>query len=630
MLKQIWNKVSYNGLGTVKNSIELQSLLITNRILAISLVLCSVIGVLLGLRQWNYEPVLVLSFSLLFLFLMVLMHLQYFNTVRLTLCTIIPLLVVGMSIVSKIIPDEEVTDSEYFDYRYVLIAASIIPPLVFGFSRKWFLFIGILPFLFAFVFFDWFHNILNVGYYQIDHSLPSYQISQWIATIMFLVILTGVLVLRRTSDTILNMNSILIRNLNEANNQLEVQRTKIEKANARISYQNEELNRINGQLVNKVSVTNSQLEESNTELVKHNNELQQFSYTISHNLRGPVASILGLINLIKAHDPEQSETLVHLHKAAKSLDETITDLGRIIDIRNDIFKIRQQIHLHELIDEILLTFKKDIEQRNALIECNIDSKTVYNVKPMLSSILYNLISNALKYSDDSKNPLIQINCSERDGEFLLEVRDNGIGIDLTAYGHDLFKLYKRFHYHIEGKGLGLYLIKLQVEALGGNIEVDSKPSQYTSFVIRLPKASNLEHQVLFDESFAEIFFDAPRNMLGIRWKRQISSSEFRLVMARSQEFMKGYNALHWYIDTRNRGTLPTDDQDWLFNDLLPGIFKLGLKRLVIIHAEDVDSLSYNFYRNRLDVFSNQDVEVYFAQSPDEALSWYQERKVVNH
>lgn len=251
-MKKFWLKISCNGLGQVTDPIELQSLIITNKISAIAIAFLLIIGILLGLRQWNLEPILALSLSTTFILIFFLTSHQYFSSARLLLCLILPVLVIGMSVISKIIPGEQVTDSEYYDYRYVLIAASIVPPLVFGFGRKGLLALSLFPYLLAFVLFDPIHNFLNVGYYQIDHSMSSYPISKWIATLMFCAISAGVLVLRRTADDVQSQNVLLVKELSNANAVLIDQKYKIEQAHSKIQYQNEALNIANDQLASKV------------------------------------------------------------------------------------------------------------------------------------------------------------------------------------------------------------------------------------------------------------------------------------------------------------------------------------------------------------------------------------------
>jgi len=101
-------------------------------------------------------------------------------------------------------------------------------------------------------------------------------------------------------------------------------------------------------------------------------------------------------------------------------------------------------------------------------------------------MFFNLLSNSIKYRDPSRQLIIEIRSGFDHNGSRIEITDNGLGIDLSRFGDDLFKMYKRFHLHTEGKGLGLYLVKLQVSALGGTIIASSKENKYTKFTLSLP------------------------------------------------------------------------------------------------------------------------------------------------
>jgi signal transduction histidine kinase len=126
--------------------------------------------------------------------------------------------------------------------------------------------------------------------------------------------------------------------------------------------------------------------------------------------------------------------------------------------------------------------EKEIEETNTKLIARIDPvRTVYAVAPYVDSIFYNLISNAIKYRDPERQPEVSIETKIENGFVQMTVKDNGLGIDLKKHKSNMFTLYKRFHLHMEGKGLGLYLVKTQIEAVGGKIEVESEQYQGTTF-----------------------------------------------------------------------------------------------------------------------------------------------------
>src|SRR5690606_34956446 len=101
------------------------------------------------------------------------------------------------------------------------------------------------------------------------------------------------------------------------------------------------------------------------------------------------------------------------------------------------------------------------------------------------SILHNLISNAIKYKSAHRDLLIEINSVKEESRLRISVKDNGSGMDLELVRPHLFQLYKRFHTGPDGKGLGLYLVKMQLNAIGGKVDVESKPEEGTTFTLQL-------------------------------------------------------------------------------------------------------------------------------------------------
>lgn len=244
-------------------------------------------------------------------------------------------------------------------------------------------------------------------------------------------------------------------------------------------------------LQDRVEQINANLQNANDELVRHNNELTQFSYAVSHNLRGPIARLLGLANILHVEksvaESEDFPIIVkHIQQSAKDLDEIIKDLGQIVDIRNNVMQRTELIRWETEWQKTrgLLNLPDDFINKHITIDFNSDF--VHGVRMMVGSILYNLVSNAIKYQSPERTLQIEIRTYSKNGHCILEVEDNGLGIDLDAFGGDVFKMYKRFHMHKDGKGIGLYLVKTQVEALNGSIELRSKPNEGSVFKVRFP------------------------------------------------------------------------------------------------------------------------------------------------
>ncbi|MEO1807089.1 MAG: ATP-binding protein [Bacteroidota bacterium] len=233
----------------------------------------------------------------------------------------------------------------------------------------------------------------------------------------------------------------------------------------------------------------SKLEKTTLHLTQRNKELTDFGYIISHNLRGSVANILGLTDLLdqsKTGDAEKDHIVEILHRSTRNLDQVIKDLNMVIDLRHFEKNDFQLLHVGSILDQIEVQLKDRIDESGAEISREFDSDThIISIKPYLVSILYNLVSNGIKYQRPQVKPLLKIKLELREKQVILSVSDNGLGVDVEKYGDQLFSLYKRFHDHIEGKGLGLYLVKVQVESMGGKIAIESELNKGTTFFITL-------------------------------------------------------------------------------------------------------------------------------------------------
>ncbi|MBN7817698.1 sensor histidine kinase [Algoriphagus pacificus] len=231
-------------------------------------------------------------------------------------------------------------------------------------------------------------------------------------------------------------------------------------------------------------------EAMNRRLLQRNKSLEQFAYIISHNLRAPLANILGLSQLISELSPQDEifkSTLDGLQQSSCNLDQVVSDLNTILKMRDN-NEGETVIDLRQIVEEAFRSFNLSSTQTSIEIELQFDqAQKVRGIKAYLLSIFINLIGNSIKYSRTGVSPKISIKSSINKGSVFLEFQDNGIGIDLKQHGENVFKLYKRFHTHVEGRGMGLYMVYSQVLALGGEIKVDSIVDEGTCFTIQLPE-----------------------------------------------------------------------------------------------------------------------------------------------
>ena len=223
------------------------------------------------------------------------------------------------------------------------------------------------------------------------------------------------------------------------------------------------------------------------ELTQNNKDLQQFSYITSHNLRAPLSNLTGLLNLIEdipIDNPELKEILDGFNKSTHLLNETIEDLVKVIVIKDNPSIQKEDLSLKDVFENVFSQLDFLIGLHKPIIIINFDKVPILNTnKAYLESILLNLLTNAIKYKSEIKKSKITISASQVDDTVFLVFKDNGIGIDLVRNKDKVFGLYQRFHDFPDSKGLGLYLVKSQVEAMGGSIGIESEVNKGTTFTL---------------------------------------------------------------------------------------------------------------------------------------------------
>ena len=228
-------------------------------------------------------------------------------------------------------------------------------------------------------------------------------------------------------------------------------------------------------------------EKTINNLLQRNRDLEQFSYIISHNLRGPVATILGLANLLndtKLNATEKKKIIEGVSASVNNLDSVIKDLNIILQAKAQSSEKKKLILFSDLLSEVKLSLNDIIQNEHVHIFSNFSAiNEMQTLKSYMYSIFYNLISNSIKYRQTKVNLIIEITSEIVGRNLILTFKDNGIGIDLKKHGHEIFGLNKRFNFNVEGKGLGLFMVKTQLESLGGIISVESSLDMGSEFKI---------------------------------------------------------------------------------------------------------------------------------------------------
>jgi signal transduction histidine kinase len=261
------------------------------------------------------------------------------------------------------------------------------------------------------------------------------------------------------------------------------------RTNSKLSEQNEEIRTLNENLESQVQSRTFELRNTLTSLEKRNRDLDQFSHVISHNLRGPVANILGLgrvVNRKNLSDPFNMEVFDRLQGATQNLDSVVKDLSMILQVTDNQGIPKERVNVPDMIKCAEDMLRAEIDRSCVEIVVHDRAKQLDTVKAYFESILYNLISNAIHYAMPSRVPKVKITTSMEGDMFKLQVEDNGTGIN-AADVKKIFEPYKRLTIEGEGKGLGLYLVRTQLDVLGGSIEVASEEGKGSTFTILLPQ-----------------------------------------------------------------------------------------------------------------------------------------------
>ena len=226
------------------------------------------------------------------------------------------------------------------------------------------------------------------------------------------------------------------------------------------------------------------------DISSRNRDLEQFSYIVSHNLRSPVANIIGLSEELRfdGYDPETKALILDkLQYSVQLLDQIISDLNTILEIKDNHSEKKEMVLFSEVTDNIMTALQDIITAEDVRITTDFGkAPELYTLTGYLYSIFQNLISNSIKYKLHHVAPVIHIQSDLVGDTVVVTYSDNGLGIDLKKRSHDVFGLYKRFHNHKPGKGLGLFMVKTQVEAMDGHIGIESSPGKGTRFTIVFP------------------------------------------------------------------------------------------------------------------------------------------------
>lgn len=229
------------------------------------------------------------------------------------------------------------------------------------------------------------------------------------------------------------------------------------------------------------------LEKTYKIISSQNSRLFNFAHIVSHNLRSHSSNLELIVQLINGMDnpDEKLEMIEQIANISTSLNTTIEHLNEIVTIQNKVNQKRTSINFEDTLAQVTQSINQIIALNEAEIKSDFSKiETIQYIPAYLESIILNLLTNAIKYRHPDRKPIISLKTFEEGDSIILEVSDNGLGIDMEKFGHKIFGMYKTFHYNKDAVGIGLFLTKSQIESLNGEIFVNSEVNKGTTFKIK--------------------------------------------------------------------------------------------------------------------------------------------------
>jgi signal transduction histidine kinase len=253
--------------------------------------------------------------------------------------------------------------------------------------------------------------------------------------------------------------------------------------NQELAAANEELRAAN----EEIQASNEELADANRQLSRINSDLDNFVYTASHDLKAPILNVEGLLRAMEkqlSREISSNQTIQQIYQllygSVARFKATISDLTEVARISKESSEDVAAITFEEVLGEVVKDLEHQVQEAATKLEIMLNCEPLPFSRKNLKSVLYNLISNAVKYRSPDREPWVRVSCHTQEHYHLLCVEDNGLGIDMRQE-EKIFALFKRLHVHVEGTGIGLYIVKKIVENAGGKIEVESQVGVGSTF-----------------------------------------------------------------------------------------------------------------------------------------------------
>jgi signal transduction histidine kinase len=265
-------------------------------------------------------------------------------------------------------------------------------------------------------------------------------------------------------------------------------RQQVQNLNEELAVLNEELQAANEEL----GFTNGQLGIANHQLTRTNVDLDNFIYTASHDLKAPISNIEGLLTILRKELMPLATTYVT--QVLGMMQDSVARFKHTINLLTESTEADGQtpaatpapVPLAVVVEAVRLDLRAQLAASGGQLDLEPgDCSTAAFSEKSLRSVVYNLLSNALKYRHPARAPHVRLHCQPAGKFLVLAVRDNGLGLK-PEQQQQLFGLFQRLHNHVEGSGIGLYMVKKIVENAGGSIEVESEFGVGSTFRVFIP------------------------------------------------------------------------------------------------------------------------------------------------
>ncbi len=240
----------------------------------------------------------------------------------------------------------------------------------------------------------------------------------------------------------------------------------------------------------RVAQAQAQLRANNEQLTRVNEDLDNFVYTASHDLKGPITNIEGLLQALVVELPPASRDAAQVPAILDMMQDSVDRFRRTIEHLTAVIEVQKvepqapaPANVLAVIADVRLDLAPELQAAGGRLEVDADDcQPLAFAEKNLRSVVYNLLSNAIKYRAPNRPLRVRLSCRAMSEEVVLAVQDNGLGVDLADEPR-LFAMFQRLHDHVEGSGIGLYMVKKLVENAGGRVAVQSQVGVGSTFTV---------------------------------------------------------------------------------------------------------------------------------------------------